>query len=236
MELTAAVIQVPADLDAASVAALRRAFDDACTSPAPVVALAGAAGDPFCLGLAIGRHDAAAPAQAFADVLAAMHAAPKPLLAVVDGRAIGGGLGLASACDWLIATERASFGLPELLWGLVPAIIWPVIADRVGAPVARRWAVSAHSRSAIEAFASGLVDELVPPDRLDAAVNRATRALCRLDCEALRHLRTWARASPQLDLPTALRHGADLTTVLGRRTSVRERWQAFADGEVPWSA
>jgi enoyl-CoA hydratase/carnithine racemase len=236
MELTAAVVHLPAELDAASVAALTRALHDACASPAPMVALVGATADTFCLGLAIGRHDTAAPAQAFADVLAAMHAAPKPLLAIVDGRAIGGGLGLASACDWLIATERASFGLPELLWGLVPAIIWPVIADRVGAPVARRWAVSAHSRSAAEAFASGLVDELVPPDRLDAALRRASRALCRLDAEALRHLRTWARASQQPDLVTALRHGADLTTMLGRRPSVRERWQAFADGDVPWSA
>ena len=236
MELTPGVIRLPPDLDAASVAALRHALDAAWASPAPVVSLVGATGDTFCLGLALGRQDAAAPAQPFADLLAAMHAAPKPLLAVVDGRAIGGGLGLACACDWLLATERASFGLPELLWGLVPAIIWPVVADRVGAPVARRWAVSAHSRSAAEGLAAGLVDELVPPDRLDAAVTRATRALRRLDPEALGHLRVWARASRHTDLPLALRRGADLTTSLGSRPSVRERWQAFADGEVPWSA
>jgi enoyl-CoA hydratase/carnithine racemase len=236
MELTPAVVRLPADLDAVSVAALTRALQDACASPAPVVALVGASDETYCLGLALGRHDAAAPAQAFADVLAAMHAAPKPLLAVVDGRAIGGGMGLACACDWLIATDRASFGLPELLWGLVPAIIWPVIADRVGGPVARRWAVSAHSRSAAEGLAAGLVDDLVAPERLDAAVRRATRALCRLDAGALRHLRAWARASQQTDLPHALRLGADLTTSLGRQPTVRERWQAFADGEAPWSA
>ena len=236
MELTAAVVQLPADLDAASVAALTRALHEACASPAPVVTLVGAAADTFCLGLAIGRHDAAAPAQSFADVLAAMHAAPKPLLAVVDGRAIGGGLGLASACDWLIASDRASFGLPELLWGLVPAIIWPVIADRVGGPVARRWAVSAHTRSSAEAFEAGLVDDLVASGRLDVAVKRATRALCRLDADALRHMRSWARASQQADLPTALCRGAELTALLGSRASVRERWQAFADGDVPWSA
>jgi enoyl-CoA hydratase/carnithine racemase len=236
MELIPAVVRLPADLDATSVAALTRALEDACASPAPVVVLIGASEETYCLGLALGRHDAAAPAQAFADVLAAMHAAPKPLLAVVDGRAIGGGMGLACACDWLIATDRASFGLPELLWGLVPAIIWPVIADRVGGPVARRWAVSAHSRSAAEALAAGLVDDLVPPDRLDAAVRRATRALRRLDADALRHLRAWARASQQPDLPAALRLGADLTTSLGRQPTVRQRWQAFADGEAPWSA
>ena len=84
MELTATVVRLPAELDAVSVAALTRSLHDACASPAPVVALVGATEDTFCLGLAIGRHDAAAPAQAFADVLAAMHAAPKPLLAIVD--------------------------------------------------------------------------------------------------------------------------------------------------------
>jgi enoyl-CoA hydratase/carnithine racemase len=96
--------------------------------------------------------------------------------------------------------------------------------------------VSAHSRSAAEGLAAGLVDDLVAPERLDAAVRRATRALCRLDAGALRHLRAWARASQQTDLPHALRLGADLTTSLGRQPTVRERWQAFADGEAPWSA
>jgi methylglutaconyl-CoA hydratase len=201
-----------------------------------VVALAGANAETFCLGLAIGRHDPGATAQAFADLLAAMHAAPKPLLAVVEGRAIGGGLGLACACDWVTASEHASFALPELLWGLVPAIVWPVIADRVGGPMARRWAVSAHSRSAADGFAAGVVDDLVPADRVDAAVRRATRALCRLDPVALRHLRMWARQSQQGDFADAVREGADLTTVLARGPAVRARWQAFADGEAPWSA
>lgn len=235
MELRPAVVRVPVDLDAASVAALRRTLDAACASPAPVITLVGATADTFCLGLALGRHDAAVPALAFADVLAAMHAAPKPLLAIVDGRAIGGGLGLACACDWLIATDRASFGLPELLWGLVPAIVWPVIADRVGGPVTRRWAVSAHSRTAAEALAAGLVDELVAPERLESATRHATRALCRLDTSALCQLRTWARASRQSGLPDAVRRGAELTTSLARQPHVRARWQAFADGEAPWS-
>jgi enoyl-CoA hydratase/carnithine racemase len=231
-----ATVQLPTDLDAKSIAALTRDWDDAIASPAPVVALVGGTPDTFCLGLAVGSSaHGAAPTHAFSDLLAAMHQAPKPLLAVVDGRAIGGGMGLACACDWVVATERATFALPELLWGLVPAIIWPVLTDRMAPHAVRQWTLSAHSRSAMEAQAAGLVDDLVPHAALDRAIARGTRTLRRLDPDALRCLRRWARESRQHDLPAALRHGADLTATLLRQPAVHRRWAAFAAGESPWS-
>jgi polyketide biosynthesis enoyl-CoA hydratase PksH len=235
MELTSAIVRVPIDLRVDSVAALARDLEIALASPSPVVTLVGATADTFCLGMALGV-DGDHSAHAFADVLATMHAAAKPLIAVVDGSAIGGGMGIACACDWLIATERSSFGLPELLWGLVPAIIWPVVTDRMPPHLARRWVLSAHSRSGADAFAAGVVDELAPEGTLDAALRRSTLRLRRLDGDALRRMRAWARASRQHELPVALRLGADLTAALVQQTSARRRWQAFADGEAPWSA
>ncbi len=231
-----ATVRLPGDLDAASLAALTRDVCDALASPAPVVALRGATPDTFCLGLAIGSAAADAPTYAFSDLLAMLHDAPKPLVAVVDGRAIGGGMGLACACDWVIATERATFALPELLWGLVPAIIWPVLTDRMAAHVVRQWTVSAHARPAAEARDAGLVDTLVSSAQLDRAVARSARALRRLDPDALRRLRGWARESRRHDLPTALRRGADITAALLREPAVRRRWDAFAAGASPWSA
>ena len=177
----------------------------------------------------------AAPTHAFSDLLTTMHQAPKPLLGVVDGRAIGGGMGLACACDWVVATERATFALPELLWGLVPAIIWPVLTDRMAPHVVRQWTLSAHSRSAVEAHAAGLVDDLVPTRDLDRAIERAMRTLRRLDPDALRRLRGWARESRQHDLPAALQRGAEITAAMLRQPSVQRRWDAFAAGESPWS-
>jgi polyketide biosynthesis enoyl-CoA hydratase PksH len=148
MELMPAVVRLPRDLDAASVSALARDLETALASTAPVVALRGADDDTYCLGLAIGSSlDGPSATHAFSDLLGRMHDSPKPLLAVVDGRAIGGGMGLACACDWVLATARASFALPELLWGLVPAIIWPVITDRMAPHVARQWTLSAHTRT-----------------------------------------------------------------------------------------
>jgi enoyl-CoA hydratase/carnithine racemase len=235
VELTpAGTVRLPIDLDEASMAMLTRDLQAALASPAPVVTLIGASGDTYCLGLAIGSGGGA-HTFAFSDVLTTMHHASKPLLAVVDGRAIGGGMGLACACDWVVATERATFALPELLWGLVPAIIWPVLTDRMAPHVVRQWTVSAHSRSAVEAHAAGLIDELVPHANLDRAINHGVRTLRRLDPDALCRLRSWARDSRHDDLPAALRRGAELTGAMVRQPSVQRRWASFNAGDAPWS-
>jgi enoyl-CoA hydratase/carnithine racemase len=236
VELNAAHVQLPVDLDAASMAALTRDLQAALASPAPIVVLTGANTDTFCLGLAVGSRSLdAAPTHAFSDLLSAMHQSPKPLLAAVDGRAIGGGMGLACACDWVVATDRASFALPELLWGLVPAIIWPVLTDRMAPHVVRQWTLSAHSRTAADARAAGLVDEMVAPDQLDRGIARGTRNLKRLEPGALLRLRSWARESRQHALPAALQRGADITAAMLKEPSVQRRWATFAAGDAPWS-
>lgn len=236
MDLSHVAVRLPRDLDRVSVARLAEALDQAVAAPAPIIALTGHDETVFCLGLAIGATDPGPPAtHAFAELLARLHACPKPVLAVVDGEAIGGGLGLACAADWVVATGRARFGLPELLWGLVPAIIWPVITDRMAPHTARQWTVSAHTRSAADGVDVGLVDELVPVERLDQAVARAVRVLRRVDRNALRQLRAWARRSRQYDLGEAVERGADLTAGMLADPAVRSRWQRFEQGAAPWS-
>jgi len=117
-----------------------------------------------------------------------MHQAPKPLLAAVDGRSIGGGMGLACACDWVVATERATFALPELLWGLMPAIIWPVLTDRMAPHVVRHWTLCAHSRSALEDMRPAWSTFSSQTGSSIAGSNRATRTLRRVAPDALSRL------------------------------------------------
>lgn len=254
MELTVATVRLPAQLDPGSVATLTRDVDDALRAGPAVIALHGASSDTFCLGLALPNASSSAPqapssqtegaassradapTHAFAELLARLHEAERPLLAVVDGRAIGGGLGIASACDWVLATDRATFALPELVWGLVPAIIWPVIADRMAPHAARRWTISAHARTSAEAHDAGLVDEIVDAASLDRAIRRAARSLARLDPVALRRFRSWSRVSRSGDLTAALTAGADVTAGMMREPSVAARWGAFVEGGAPWSA
>ena len=236
MELNPGTVSLPPELDSASVAALARDVERALAAADGVLTLAGAGDGVFCAGLALsGAADGGARTSAFAEVLALLHAAPKPTLALVDGRCIGGGLGLAAACDWVAATDRSTFALPELLWGLMPAIIWPVVTDRMAPHVARQWTLTAWTRSAREAAAAGLVDEVAPPEALEAAAGRARRMLRRIEPRALARLRGWARACRQQPLPEALAQGAGLTAQALDDPAVRARWDAYAEGEAPWS-
>jgi enoyl-CoA hydratase/carnithine racemase len=236
MELTAGVVHLPKSLDGASVRALARAVNDALESDAAVVSFVGCDSETFCAGVNVDAvlDDRQAMAL-FAGLFTVLQSSTKPLVAVVDGAAIGGGLGLACACDWVIASPRATFGLPELLWGLAPATIWPIVSSRMTAHEAWRWTISAHTRPATAAYAAGIVDEVVEVDALERTVQRAAQRLGRLECLALSRMREWARDCHQHPLADAVSMGAAITAQLAVRPQVRRRWDAYAKGEAPWS-
>lgn len=235
MELSgAAVIRMPRTFGPKSVADLRRNIESVCAGPSPVAVLIGADDEVFCTGLAI---DDEGPIQTgpFCEMLSLLSDAPKPTLAFVDGKSIGGGFGMACACDWMIATDRATFGLPELLWGLIPAMIWPAIVGRLGANVARRWTVSAHTRSAREALDVGALDELIDVGTAAHRVQRAVNMLARLEPGATRQLRRWHREAHTASLSDALARGAMMTQHMADSPVARQRVAAFARGESPWN-
>ena len=96
----------------------------------------------------------------------------KPTVAVVQGSAFGGGVGLVAACDMAIAVEEAQFSLTEVRLGLIPSIIGPYVLAAIGARQARRYVLSAERFSAAEARRIGLVHEVVPAAELAAAADR----------------------------------------------------------------
>ena len=236
MELTGTVIvRLPEQLSTASVTALTQDLRAAFDSPADVVLFAGADETTFCSGLALGDTTGdGIETRVFAAILASVLDAPKPTLAFVDGRAIGGGLGLAAACDWIVASDRATFGLPELVWGIIPAMIWPIVTTRLPEGTARRWVVSAHTRSAAEALAAGLIDETTPADRYRQALSRAIRMLRRSEPNALRRFRRWGRESRLQPIDAALTTAATITAQMAAHPDVRARVSAFNRGETPW--
>lgn len=212
MDLSAAaVVRLPQHLSAGSVDLLLLDLCAAFDAPAGVVVLVGADADTFCAGLALEAGGGeCVETRAFASALASLLDAPKPTLAFVDGRALGGGLGLAAACDWVTATDRATFGLPELLWGSIPATIWPIMTTRMAEGMARRWTISAETRSAADALAAGLADEVVPAGRALAAVNQTVRMLQRAEPGALRTLRHWMFETRDESVDTVLARGASV--------------------------
>lgn len=236
MELTAPCVDVrlPETLGHDSLAVLAANLGQAFASPVPVVCLRGATDEVFCKGLSLDAEAVGtADVEAFAALLGTLIDAPKPTVAVIDGQALGGGLGLAAACDWVMASKRSTFGLPELLWGLLPAIIWPAVAGRMSTRPAMAWVLHAQSRPADAALAAGLVDELIG-ERPDRDVQRRLRALRRLDPGALAELRRWARDSARLPVADALAQGAAITGARLQTPAVRARLAAFNRGEAPW--
>jgi len=118
-----------------------------------------------------------ADARRFAAMLARIERCTKPTVARVQGAALGGGVGLACACDVVIAAENASFAVSEARFGILPAVIGPYVINAVGKRQARRLALTAERIGAAEALAIGLVTRVVALDALDSAVDEATAAL-----------------------------------------------------------
>nr|AEI30306.1 enoyl-CoA hydratase/isomerase [uncultured microorganism] len=118
-----------------------------------------------------------ADARRFAAMLARIDACPKPTVARVQGAALGGGVGLACACDIAIAADSASFSVSEARFGILPAVIGPHVVNAVGKRQARRLALTATRIKAPEALAIGLVQQVVAADALDAALDATVAEL-----------------------------------------------------------
>jgi methylglutaconyl-CoA hydratase len=158
-----------------------------------VVVLAGR-GQAFCAGGDLARMERAAKmtrsrsraeAGRFSKLLYRLHTYPKPVIARVHGAAFAGGMGLAAACDLVIAADAAEFCLPEVKIGLVPAMISPYIVRALGAPQARRYILTGERLSAREAHRSGFAHECVAPAELDARVETFAAQLAQAGPQAL---------------------------------------------------
>ena len=150
-----------------------------------VVLLAGA-GSAFCAGADIGEMRAAGAAPPEQNVVDArrlvalldrLERMPQSTVAVVNGAAFGGAIGLISACDIAIAGEAARFSLSEVRLGLIPAIISPYVIRAIGARQAGRYMLSGEVLDAATAERIGLVHEAVEDAALAGAVEMLVVAL-----------------------------------------------------------
>ncbi|MFC0109379.1 enoyl-CoA hydratase/isomerase family protein [Kibdelosporangium aridum] len=188
----------------------------------------------FCEGLDLGRlsdpaEDWAAIHHSYADMLRALECAACPVVALVDGVALGGGLGLVAAADLVIATPRSTFGLPDVLVGLVPAIALPQLTQRLGVAKARLLALDGGTVDASTALRIGLVDEIA--DDLDVAVARHARRWLRTDIRAQHEVKV---ASAEMNAPNADAEAMRRFTKLLATAETQRRIVRMAAGEPPW--
>ena len=102
-----------------------------------------------------------ADAQQLAELMRALNSLLIPTVALIQGAAYGGAVGLAACCDMVFATTAASFCLSEVKLGLIPAVISPYVINAIGARQARRYFISAESFSADTAKTLSLVHQVV---------------------------------------------------------------------------
>lgn len=238
--MAAAVLTLPERIDQAAVRVLLAELARQQASSPDSLVIEGRS-PSFCTGLHFGDvlepgADLAslrAKLVGFAELLASIALFPRPTLAVVDGPALGGGLGLASACDLVLASTRARFGLPEALFGFVPAVIRPALLTRLSTQRLRLLLFTCHARPARDALALGLVDELVAETELASARARCLRALRRANGAAVRACRRWEAD----ELKAALAAGVGETAAALAEPRIRAALRAFeSEDSLPWSA
>jgi len=168
------------------VARLRDALADLAGDPAVRVVLLTGAGTVFCAGADIGDMRAAGAASTadneddsrrFAGLMLQLESQPQPTVALVNGAAYGGAIGLIAACDIAIAAGSARFALSEVRLGLVPAMISPFVIRAIGARQAHRWFLSGEAMDAATALGIGLVHETADDAALPDAAHAMVEAL-----------------------------------------------------------
>jgi enoyl-CoA hydratase/carnithine racemase len=191
---------------------------------AHVIVLTGA-GAVFSAGADLQLADAATPTATLPDLLLAMHELGKPIIAMVNGHALAGGLGLVAACDLVIAADTAQFGTTEIAVGLWPMMITAEIVRNVGRKRALEMMLTGRRLTAAEAVACGLVTRVVPAAELEAETMKLAGELAERSPATLAlGLRAFYRAQ-DLDFEPALRY---LERELGRVLALDDAKEGIA--------
>lgn len=160
-----------------------------------LVVLAGTAGI-FCRGMNLDalvaepEHHAHQGTAQYAAALRALRGSSKVVVSLVDGVAAAGGVGLALAADWVFATKASTFGLPEPVVGMVPAMVLPLLLERMPEQKARRFVLGGTSIDAGEAERIGMVDRVVEDAAgLEWALKSVAKQVLRLEPTAVAMLK-----------------------------------------------
>ncbi len=204
--------------DSIGLAELDRLLDDAENSRRCRVLVIESVPGMFCRGMdleflvAHAGEDQSERITAYARCMERLRSSDKAVVCLVDGDAMGGGVGLAAAADVILATSRAVFALPECVLGLIPAMVMPLLCERIPVQKARWMALSSRSVKADEALAIGLIDELVEgPLELEQALRNVLKRLLRASPRAVARLKRYSSEIATLSRADALQAGAERT-------------------------
>jgi methylglutaconyl-CoA hydratase len=218
------------------------ALEEAAAGSARVVVLRGA-GDAFCAGLDLaelqGMHDKPAAelrqdAERIARLFRTLYELPRPTIAAVHGPAIAGGTGLATLCDFTLATPAAKFGYTEARIGFVPAIVSAYLALQIGDKRARDLLLTARFFGVEEAHRLGLVNQIVePPEKFEEYILAQARQLAANSPQSLAATKRLMAAQNKPWLDAAIAHAMQANAEARETEDFKEGLAAFLEKRKP---
>jgi len=231
--------------DDALIGELTEAFASLSSDAGVRVVVLSGEGPSFCAGADVAwmrkaggysREENEADALRMARMLRAIDSCPKPVVALVHGAAIGGGVGLVAAADIAIAAEGTVFSLAEVRLGILPSVISPYVLRAIGARHARDLFLTGDRFDAREAYRIGLVHAVVAPGELEEAAGKKIQSLLAAGPEAVgvakKLIDLVAGKNPEEAIPLTV------STIAERRASAeaKEGLSAFLEKRPPaWS-
>jgi methylglutaconyl-CoA hydratase len=209
-------------LDAEIIAEVKDAVDKAATDDNVRVVVISGAGKDFCSGAdlaALRRISEAtvmenvADARHFAELFVSLRRHPRPIIAVVRGRALAGGCGLATACDIILAARSAQFGYPEVNIGFIPAMVMAVLRRSVSEKRAFELITKGEIMSAQEAADIGLINRVFPDDEFEAKVDEYVAQMAAKSASAVMLAKSLLYHMDSMTFEAALEAGVQLNAI-----------------------
>jgi methylglutaconyl-CoA hydratase len=209
------------------------------------ILLLSGSGNAFCSGMDLDElrtfatrtpEENLADSRLIARLLRAVYDFPRPTIAAVLGPAVAGGCGIATLCDFTIASTDAKFGYPETRIGLVPALVSVWLRRQIGDKAARKLLLSGALVSAQEALAMGLVTEVAEPGRLLERAGEIASGLLKCSPAALQALKRVLHDFSERDIDWQLEIAIAANAAMRATADFREGLSSFLEKRRPkWS-
>jgi enoyl-CoA hydratase len=191
------------------------------------------AGKEFCIGRArmgAPRRAPSAPPEAYArrnesdivfDAYGIMRSVTIPVVAVVQGQALGFGCAIAAACDVTLASDTATFQVPEMQHNILPGMVMSSFIDRVPRKALSYLVWSTNLISAERALSYGIVSDVFPAGKLDAAVDGFVAAVLKAPPIAVAGVKEFTRVAYDMPTPGAVDYARNLHSLLNTSSEMR---------------
>jgi len=209
-------------LNAEVMKELKTAFAEADDDPSVRVVVLRGAGKDFCAGADLAQLEQTSnasilenrsDAEQFASLLLQIRHLSKPVIAAVQGRALAGGAGLASACDMVVATRSAQFGYPEVKIGFVAAIVMAIVRRNLGEKRAFEILTTGRSWSAEEAEQMGLINRVTDDADFDNGIEALLAELSNVSASAVTLTKSLLYQMDGMSFEQALRAGIEMNAI-----------------------